>query len=221
MERMAKEGYAVFVGDGDEGKDDKKDVGRPAGVLEKLGLKPDAEAGAERAGSGSGSGSEAGSSQSGGPAGGKKKKKSKKKKGGRPIGSEVESTAREAQAATARAGAKATGPRMDSLDYSRFAAIEDEEGEDHDLDEALGAVGGADPSTVPPEFAAQLAELEKNPLWATILSIAGGDGAKALELMKDPDSLQTRPEIAALFSGENMGDDEGGDEGDDGDDVDE
>lgn len=81
------------------------------------------------------------------------------------------------------------------LDYSRFDKID---AEDEEALEALAAgFGGGD----------ELAALEGNPLWTTILRIAGGDGAKALELMQDPDALQTHPEIMRLFEQDGKADD--------------
>lgn len=83
--------------------------------------------------------------------------------------------------------------REDQLNYARFEDVDSEEDE-----EMMKA-------------AEQYEELQKNPLWATLLEMAGGDGEKALELMKDPEALHARPEIAALFK---AGDEEGGEEED-------
>ena len=84
-----------------------------------------------------------------------------------------------------------------SLDYSRFEDIgSDEEEEEEDGSSGLAEVG----------YPEELKGLAENPLWTTILGLAGGDGARALEMMQDPDTLQRHPEILALFE-------EGGDGG--------
>mmetsp|Transcript_71800 Transcript_71800/g.140838 ORF Transcript_71800/g.140838 Transcript_71800/m.140838 type:complete len:243 (-) Transcript_71800:278-1006(-) len=216
MEKMAKEGYAVFVdekcgdGEGDDDEDANEDEDGKKGKKSK-------------------------------------KKRGKKKKKTREAGSLSSSIPLKRDPTAKAAGALPvhhtptlpTPASRSSLDYSKFANIDDDEddGEVGGRDAAAnafaagsaggvsgsggsGSGGGAlslvDRSTVPPEFEQQFSELESNPLWSTVLQLAKGDGAQALKLLEDPDALQKRPEIAKLFaaaSAASLG--EGGDDTED------
>ena len=71
---------------------------------------------------------------------------------------------------------------------------------------------------------AQIPEsLKTNELWNAILGIAGGDMQKAVQLMKNPEELQTHPEMIRMFGEEGGAEDtetSDGDEEESGDDDD-
>ena len=104
---------------------------------------------------------------------------------------------------------KLTSASRASLDYSRFADIGDSDDDDDEddpfrsgagvtagmgarFDEGVGPVYEIDESQLPES-------LKENNLWNTVLRIAGGDVAKALELVQNPDELQAHPEMQELF----------------------
>ena len=115
-----------------------------------------------------------------------------------------------------------------SLDYSRFEDIGDDDDSDQEayteeLRSALGLGRGAGQEQEGPVYEideAQIPEsLKSNELWNVVLGIAGGDVAKAMELIQDPEQqkkLQEHPEMLRLYgeeaSGSGGSDDEDGSE---------
>ncbi|KAJ1459002.1 hypothetical protein M885DRAFT_75689 [Pelagophyceae sp. CCMP2097] len=85
----------------------------------------------------------------------------------------------------APAPAPAAAPAA-ALNYERFENIGDSESDDDGAD--FGEVEAA------PKVSA-----DTTALWEAVLSLAGGDVAAARELLADPDALQRRPEIQALY----------------------
>ena len=105
----------------------------------------------------------------------------------------------------------AGGPRPGTLDYAKFDDLDlSDDDDDDDDDLARGGGGGHDDDRAAttreprgdaddPRTTPKL-DGETERLWDRIMQLAAGDPEKARALMADPDSLQQRPEIQALYA---------------------
>uniref|UniRef100_A0A7S2WH08 Uncharacterized protein n=1 Tax=Rhizochromulina marina TaxID=1034831 RepID=A0A7S2WH08_9STRA len=96
-----------------------------------------------------------------------------------------------AEAAAEPVPASGDGKKEDALDYSRFNAVEVGEEE-----EGLSSGDIGEPTDDPEEL---LRRLEQHELWQVVMEIAEGDGEKALELIQNPEQLQSHPKIKEMF----------------------
>jgi hypothetical protein len=192
LDKMSREGYAVFVGD-DSKAEPKAAPGASAptasladGVRARLARPIDPDDAAPSA---------AANAAAPAPA-------------AKPTKAAAMAAAKAAARAAAKAGAAAAGgPPSGPLDYSRFERIAAADAAADEEEAAAAALLGGDfpLNSQAAGAAAEYAALEAHPLWATVLQLAGGDGARALELLHDPDALQRRPEIIALFDDNSSG----------------
>jgi hypothetical protein len=235
FDKLQREGYAVFVGDGDGRTSDSP--GKPSDAGSVKGVKGAApKARKARSAKAKAAAGQAAAGQAAGAAVDAMRAKVAKALGvtGPP---KVSATPPLSAAASLRlpggggtghqdalgaAGAAPvpakTAASKASLDYSRFRLVHDTDG---DSDDGGGGDGDGGPGGVvlpgPEAYPDELQELASNPLWGLVLALAGGDGEKALEMIKDPEALQRRPEIAALFAQEldENDEDDGGESDDD------